>query len=100
MYKDIPTFDETYTAFGEQCRLAYQLFAPPISKTCSGMIKTRLKGLGMHYMLQVWLTSHDRQNKKRAKELREKANFRNDLRQYLRSENFYRLECIFVLLKI
>jgi len=34
-YQDIETYDESYTAFGEQCRLAYNMYAPPISKTCA-----------------------------------------------------------------
>merc|ERR1711860_188303 len=51
-YQDIPTFDETYTAFGEQCRLAYQLFAPPISKTCSDAYPDELwKCICGEYML-------------------------------------------------
>ena len=45
--QDIETYDESYTAFGEQCRLAYNMYAPPISKTCAGIVfrQSELSGL-------------------------------------------------------
>ena len=36
-YQDIPPYDTSYTPFGEQCRMAYSMYQPPISEKCASL---------------------------------------------------------------
>ena len=41
-YQDIPPLAPGYTSFGEQCRLAYQQYQPPVSPRCGAVYPAEL----------------------------------------------------------